>query len=162
MKYDGEIHNLVTAYPSYIDENICDDFYRREHAVLDAIKQVQHFFPQKEVRKILHSIYSSHHIALTYWKSQIEKDGRSPQKEGEFLGLVIEAVIGGAKILGPEMALRALIKGEELLLEFYKENLKSDSKLAVDFRDKIRDNFLPEQRFHISKLKEILENHYNE
>ena len=162
MKYDGEIHNLVTAYPSYVDESICDDFYRKEHAALDAIKQVQHFFQDKITRENLHSIYSFHHKALNFWKTQIEKDGRSPASEGEILGLVVDAVIGGAKILGPEMALKALIKGEELLLDFYKEKLDKDSDVAARFQDKIRDFFLPEQRCHICKLKDILENHYNE
>lgn len=101
-------------------------------------------------------LYEDHKEAVTSLQALIRELGGTPAEDSGAWGTWAKIVLGGANILGKEVALNALKEGEKNGAEDY-ENALQENELPADVRALIETKLLPAQQAHIRTLDRLLE-----
>lgn len=94
---------------------------------------------------------SNHKEAVSEISAEIMRLGGKPAETSGAWGTWASTVTGTAKLFGDAAALKALKEGEEHGVKEYNEILEDDDVPAA-FKEKIRNEFLPAQRQHITAI----------
>lgn len=98
----------------------------------------------------------NHQEAVSEISREISRLGGDPSTTSGAWGAWAKTVTGSAKLLGDSAALKALKEGEEHGIKEYQEVLEEDG-VPQEFKAKVRDKFLPQQREHIAALDSMIE-----
>lgn len=142
--------NIVTTEKASSDIN---EIIRGEISATEAYEQVMEKVTDFPERKRLKEFYSEHNKAVSFWRAQSQDE--VPEKSSSVWGTVVEAFVGTSKILGEDVALKALKTGEEYGLSNYEKMLKSD-ELSAHHKLEIRNKFIPRQKRHIESLTALM------
>lgn len=132
-----------------------DDLIRGEMAAVKAYDSVvTKVKDEKELAK-LKTIRQNHMDAVTKLKTFANKEVKEDTKSAGAWGAFATAYTGGAKLMGNEMALKALRQGEEHGISEYKEALK-DKSIQPELKQMIKTQFLPKQEEHIQTINKFM------
>lgn len=101
-------------------------------------------------------IYEDHKEAVSTLQAKITDLGGVPSVDSGAWGTWAEMIQGGANILGKQMALKALQRGEKSGAEDYQEALQ-EADLPQEVRSLIETKLLPAQQAHIFTLDRLMD-----
>ena len=94
-------------------------------------------------------------VAVAKLKSFATKEVMEDTKSSGAWGAFASAWTGGAKLMGNNVALKALSQGEEHGINEYKEAL-DDASIKPELKQMIRTQFLPKQEEHLKTIKTMM------
>lgn len=103
----------------------------------------------------LQPIYEEHNQAVSELQEQIQQLGATPPTGSGLWGSWSEALMGGAKLLGKEAMLNALLAGEKSGLDDYQEAVE-DPEIPSEVSDLIKSKFMNSQQENIRVLNRLL------
>lgn len=103
----------------------------------------------------LQPLYEDHQQAVSSLQEMIQQTGGKPVEDSGAWGAWSNLVMGGAKMLGRDAALKALIEGEKSGQEDYEEALQ-ESGLPSEVRSLVENKLYPAQNSHINTLNRLL------
>lgn len=151
----NNINSLNYFNPKGIKNAAIDEILRGEISAVEAYEQVMDKVKEDPELYRLRQFKLNHENAVQFWKKQARISGKIPAKKSSVWGSVVEAFVGISKLIGEDVALLALRKGEEHGLSLYDEMLKSN-ELSAFQKDEIRKVFLPRQQRHIESISALL------
>ena len=104
----------------------------------------------------LRPLYEDHQQAATSLREMIQQTGGTPAEDSGAWGTWSNLVMGGAKLMGKDAALKALMEGEKSGQEDYEEALQ-ESDLPSDVRSLVETRLQPAMNEHIRTLSRLLE-----
>lgn len=132
-----------------------DDLIRGEMAAVKAYDSILTKVKDEKELKSLKTIREDHVAAVGKLKTFASSDVKEDTKTAGPWGTFAEAWTGGAKLMGNETALKAVIQGEEHGITEYKEALEDDT-IKSELKQAIRTQFLPKQQEHIKTIKSMM------
>jgi len=129
-----------------------DDLIRGEMAAVKTYDTALKKITDQNEKKKLTTIRENHVNAVAKLKTFANKDVREDTETSGAWGAFATAYTGGARLMGNDMALKALTQGEEHGIKEYKEAL-DDATIKPELKQMIRTQFLPKQEEHIKALK---------
>lgn len=103
----------------------------------------------------LQPIYQEHNQAVSELQEQIQQLGATPPTGSGLWGSWSEALMGGAKLIGKEAMLKALLAGEKSGLDDYQEAV-GDPEIPSEVSDLIKSKFMNSQQENIRVLNRML------
>ncbi|MGJ0485225.1 MAG: DUF2383 domain-containing protein [Methylomicrobium sp.] len=103
----------------------------------------------------LQPIYEEHNQAVSELQEQIQQLGAAPPTGSGLWGSWSEALMGGAKLLGKEAMLNALLAGEKSGLDDYQDAVE-DPEIPSEVSDLIKSKFMNSQQENIRVLNRLL------
>lgn len=102
--------------------------------------------------------FHDNHVAAVGLLGKLVKDqGGVPVTSSGAWGTWAQTVMGSAKVLGDEAALKALKEGEEHGIKEYEEALENKNVPAT-IKKTISADILPKQRDHIHQIDQLMKN----
>lgn len=99
---------------------------------------------------------ANHKDAVSKLTTEITKLGGQPSTDSGAWGTWAKTVVGSAKVIGDEAALKALKEGEEHGIKEYREALEN-TKVSANVKDLINKTFIPRQENHIAKIDKMMD-----
>jgi len=132
-----------------------DDLIRGEMAAVKSYTTVLGSIKDEKEKAKLEIIRKDHENAVSKLKSYAPAEVKEDAKSSGAWGAFASAWTGGAKLMGNEVALKALTQGEEHGIKEYKEAL-ADENIKPELKQMIRTQFLPKQEEHLKMIKELM------
>jgi uncharacterized protein (TIGR02284 family) len=104
----------------------------------------------------LRRLHQEHVQAANTLRQHVHQKGGEPDQDSGAWGTFAKAVEGTAKLFGNTAALKALKTGEESGIKSYEKALE-DAELPADCLILIRSNLLPQTRWHIPILDQLMD-----
>jgi len=126
-----------------------------EMSAVDTYNQALEKVGQEDGADLLKMHLSDHEKAVKNLKTAISSRGGVPATSTGAWGTWAETVVGSAKILGDEAALKALKEGEEHGFDEYNEALK-ENHLNTAEKEMVKNDLIPAQQRHIKNLDMLM------
>jgi hypothetical protein len=145
-------------HPKLIAIDAMNVIVRGEISAVEAYKQViKKLFKDPEHKRLL-ELLSWHEGILSYWKIQVDLTKMPHEESSGFWGLIVEAFVGTAKLLGNSTALLSLKKGEEHGLKEY-QNFLDNEYVSEENKKFVKDKIIPELKRHIQNIDSMAKLH---
>jgi rubrerythrin len=134
-----------------------DDLMRGEMAALKAYDQALADLKDEKERSKLMAIRDDHEKALSAMSKYVEGKPellKDTEEAGPW-GTFAKSWTKGRGLVGNEGAIKALRQGEQHGINEYEEALR-DEKISKELKDRIRSEFLPNQKKHVESLKKLI------
>lgn len=122
----------------------------------ETYRQVLEKVEESEKVEELLKIRAEHREAFNFLKEKCIEAGEQPPKSSGAWGAFAKSVTEASKLLGDEVALRALKEGEEHGRSQFREAAGNEA-LPEEFRKALRQRFVPAQNRHIAALDHLLQ-----
>lgn len=132
-----------------------DDLIRGEMAAVRSYTTALKDLKDSKERAALEMIKKEHENAVSKLKSFSTIDVLEDSKSSGAWGTFATTWTAGAKLMGNDMALKALIQGEEHGISEYKEAL-ADENIKEELKQMIKTQYLPQQDTHIKTIKKFM------
>jgi uncharacterized protein (TIGR02284 family) len=104
----------------------------------------------------LQPIYEEHTEAVSELQERIQQLGATPPSGSGLWGSWSEALMGGAKLIGKEAMLNALLAGEKSGLDDY-QDAAADPDVPPEVSDLIKSKYMNSQQENIRVLNQLLQ-----
>jgi uncharacterized protein (TIGR02284 family) len=104
----------------------------------------------------LQPIYDEHTEAVSELQERIQELGGTPTSSSGLWGSWSEALMGGAKLIGKDAMLNALLAGEKSGLDDY-QDAAEDPEVPSEVSDLIKSKFMNSQQENIRVLNRLLQ-----
>ena len=138
------------------DRDNMNSMLRGEISAVETYEQGIAKFDDADIRTVLSHIRDEHTQAVEKLRSHIRDMGGEPTDSSGTWGTLTGAVEGVAKLLGPQAALAALKRGEEIGISSY-ESAIEDVDVPTECKDILRDDLLPRCRDHVRALDSVIQ-----
>tara|TARA_R110002073_G_scaffold250311_1_gene413043 strand:+ start:78 stop:584 length:507 start_codon:yes stop_codon:yes gene_type:complete len=152
----SELDYLKSMYPVFEHNKDLAEILRGEISAVEAYRQLEARLDSDPEIYRLRKFKMDHEKTVDFWKKEARINGEIPPSSSSIWGIVVKAFVGVSKIIGEEVALNALKKGEEHGLSTYNSMLESKT-LTKFHKDTIRQKFIPMQMQHIESINALLE-----
>lgn len=132
-----------------------DDLIRGEMAAVKSYNQILGDIKDRNEKLKLEKIKNDHVVAVSKLKTFANKEVKEDTTTAGVWGTFSEAWTGGAKLMGNEMALKALSQGEKHGIDEYIEAL-DDKNVKPELKQMIRTQFIPKQEEHLKTIKSFM------
>lgn len=146
--------NVYAATSDAVEE--LNELLRGEISAVETYRQALEKVGREPGSDGLRESLKNHESATEVIRKEIVRLGGKPTTDSGAWGVWAETVTGSAKIIGNTAALKALKEGEEHGMKEYTEILE-DKDVAANFKTKIREEHLPQQRTHIAVLNKMID-----
>ncbi len=133
-----------------------NELLRGEISAVETYNQAIEKFGSSTSASFLREARDDHKANVEDIRKKVLNLGGKPSEGSGAWGVWAEAVVGGAKVFGEKSALMALKQGEEHGVNEYQEML-TDNDVSAEMKKDIKDEYLPKQVEHLSKLTALIE-----
>lgn len=144
--------------PSFANKESVDEInelLRGELSAIDTYQQALKKLGDEPGAKDLKQMLANHRKAAKKLSSAITKLNGTPSKDAGLWGAWSQTVVGSAKLLGDQAALKALKEGEEHGLKEYESALQND-EVPSNVKNMIKETFISQQTQHIAKIDQLI------
>lgn len=132
-----------------------NELLRGELSAIDTYQQALKKLGDEPGAKHLKNALSNHQDAAKKLTAEVAKLKGTPSTDAGAWGTWAQTVVGSAKILGDQAALKALKEGEEHGLKEYKDALE-DMDIPASVKNLIRTKLIGQQEKHIASIDQLM------
>lgn len=154
----GAISLLFFATSAQADQgavSMVNELLRGELSAVETYRQALEKVGDVKGSEQLRKFHEDHQMAASKLRDEVTRLGGKPSTDSGAWGTWAKTVMGSAKILGDEAALKALKEGEEHGAKEYKELLENKNT-PVETKQLVQDNLLPKQHEHIQAIDQLM------